>query len=152
MAACKGIYVYFLRIFWRVGQKSYSRTLRILVVFVCFYALFSQQGIFGSRGKFDAFADGNGPILPEGGCQKISFHHQLPDFSVQFLDFLVVSLLRASLAGKGDQKFPLAASARMAFSKLQSATTRLSRTFSFSSSFRRLSCSVPIPPYSLRQR
>ena len=49
----------------------------------------------------------------------------------------------------GAQKFPLAASDRIAFSRLKSATTRRNRAFSFSSS---LSCSVPIPPYSLRQR
>ena len=49
----------------------------------------------------------------------------------------------------GAQKFPLAASDRIAFSRLKSATTRRNRAFSFSSP---LSCSVPIPPYSLRQR
>ena len=44
------------------------------------------------------------------------------------------------------QKFPWAASVRMSLSSVRSETARLSRWFSFSSSFRRLSCARPIPP------
>ncbi len=50
------------------------------------------------------------------------------------------------------QKFGYAASFRIALSRDRSATTRFSRAFSFSSSFRRLAWSVRRPPYSFRQR
>ena len=50
------------------------------------------------------------------------------------------------------QKFPEATSLRMAVSKAWSATTRLRRAFSFSSSLSRLAWSSRNPPYSRRQR
>ena len=50
------------------------------------------------------------------------------------------------------QKFPEAASFRMALSSACSPTSFLSRAFSFSSSFRRRAWSTFMPPYSLRQR
>ncbi len=44
------------------------------------------------------------------------------------------------------QKFPFAASVRISLSSVRSETALRSRWFSFSSSFRRLSCSRPMPP------
>ena len=50
------------------------------------------------------------------------------------------------------QKFPGAASFRMALSKDRSATSFFSRAFSCSSSLSRFAWSIRRPPYSLRQR
>lgn len=50
------------------------------------------------------------------------------------------------------QKFPEAASRRIALSNSASAKSRFSREFSFSSSFSRLAWSVRSPPYAFRQR
>ena len=44
------------------------------------------------------------------------------------------------------QKFPFAASVRISLSRVRSDTARRNRWFSFSSSFRRASCDLPIPP------
>jgi hypothetical protein len=50
------------------------------------------------------------------------------------------------------QKFPEAASRRIALSSSASARSRFSRAFSFSRSFNRLAWSVRRPPYSRFQR
>ena len=52
----------------------------------------------------------------------------------------------------GAYKFPWATSCRICFSSDSSAISRLSREFSFSSSFTRLACSSLSLPYSLRHR
>ena len=49
-------------------------------------------------------------------------------------------------------KFPSATSFRICFSRDRSATSRLSRAFSRSSSLKLLACSISRPPYSLRHR
>ena len=55
-------------------------------------------------------------------------------------------VVNAPTPARRAQKFPRAASVRISLSSVRSDTARLSRWFSVSSSFRRLSCSRPIPP------
>ena len=61
-------------------------------------------------------------------------------------------MVDTSTAAGGAQKFPRAASVRIILSSVRSETARLSRVFSVSSCFSRLSWSRLMPPYSLRQR
>ncbi len=61
-------------------------------------------------------------------------------------------VIDAAEAPGGAQKFPEAASRRIRFSSVRSETAFRSRSFSFSSTFRRFNWSDFRPPNSLRQR
>ena len=65
---------------------------------------------------------------------------------------LLPDVIDAPTAAGGAQKFPEAASRRISFSSVRSDTAFRSRSFSFSSSFRRFTWSVFSPPNSLRHR
>jgi hypothetical protein len=61
-------------------------------------------------------------------------------------------VLDAATTAGGAQKFPEAASRKISFSSVRSETAFRSRSFSFSSSFRRFTWSDFCPPNSLRYR
>ena len=65
---------------------------------------------------------------------------------------LLPDMIDTTTAPGGAQKFPEAASLRISFSSVRSDTAFRSRSFSFSSSFRRFTWFVFRPPYSFRHR
>ena len=65
---------------------------------------------------------------------------------------LLPDMIDTSTTAGGAQKFPETASRRISFSSVRSDTAFQSRSFSFSSSFRRFTWFVFKPPFSLRQR
>ena len=81
------------------------------------------------------------PVLTEHATGP-SFRHAKP----------FANVIDAVTTTERAQEFTLAASFRISLSNVRSDTARRNRSFSFSSSFRRLSWSVFKPPCYLRQR
>ena len=75
--------------------------------------------------------------------------HQRVILDMDSSDQLLTYSLHQLPSPRRAQEFPRSASLRMSLSKLRSATSLFSRTFSLSNSLSLLACSTPMPPYSL---